>query len=194
MLSGGPASVYADGAPALDPALLEADVPVLGICYGFQAMVQSLGGTVAHTGLREYGHTRARITDTLSTLFHGQTPDQSVWMSHGDSVSRAPEGMRGHRDLSRCAGRRVRGRRAAAVRRAVAPRGGALHVRSAGAGELPAPRCPPGTDLDAADGGRGAGGARSATRSVTRTCCARSPAGWTPRSRRHSCTRPWVTS
>ncbi|MDQ6714960.1 MAG: glutamine-hydrolyzing GMP synthase, partial [Actinomycetota bacterium] len=94
ILSGGPSSVYADGAPALDPALLDAGVPVFGMCYGFQAMAQALGGTVAHTGRGEYGHTPASISDTTSTLFDGQPGDQSVWMSHGDSVTAAPEGMR----------------------------------------------------------------------------------------------------
>jgi len=94
ILSGGPSSVYADGAPSLDPALLQAGVPVLGLCYGFQAMVQALGGRVAHTGRGEYGQTPATITDTGSTLFDGQPPSQSVWMSHGDSVSQAPPGMR----------------------------------------------------------------------------------------------------
>ncbi|MEI2766840.1 MAG: glutamine-hydrolyzing GMP synthase [Dermatophilaceae bacterium] len=94
VLSGGPSSVYAAGAPALDPALLEAGVPVLGLCYGFQAMVQVLGGTVAHTGRGEYGHTAARVLDGDSTLFSGQPPQQSVWMSHGDSVAAAPPGMR----------------------------------------------------------------------------------------------------
>ena len=93
ILSGGPSSVYADDAPGLDPALLASGVPVLGICYGFQAMTQALGGTVARTGRREYGSTVATIADTSSTLFNGQTPEQSVWMSHGDSVSEAPEGM-----------------------------------------------------------------------------------------------------
>src|SRR3954462_621110 len=57
VLSGGPSSVYEDGAPSVDPALFEAGVPVLGICYGFQAMALSLGGEVARTGLREYGGT-----------------------------------------------------------------------------------------------------------------------------------------
>src|ERR1044072_9409733 len=57
VLSGGPSSVYADGAPAVDPALFDAGVPVFGICYGFQAMAQALGGTVEHTGTREYGRT-----------------------------------------------------------------------------------------------------------------------------------------
>ena len=94
VLSGGPSSVYEEGAPRLDPALLEAGVPVFGMCYGFQSMAQALGGTVAKTGLREYGSTRAKVTDRASTLFNGQPEDQSVWMSHGDSVTEAPEGMR----------------------------------------------------------------------------------------------------
>ena len=59
ILSGGPSSVYAEGAPSLDAAVLDAGVPVLGICYGFQAMAQALGGTVGRTGTREYGHTPA---------------------------------------------------------------------------------------------------------------------------------------
>ncbi|HET7305487.1 MAG TPA: glutamine-hydrolyzing GMP synthase [Segeticoccus sp.] len=94
ILSGGPSSVYADDAPGLDAALLEAGLPVFGMCYGFQSMVQALGGEVAHTGLGEYGSTPATIEDTGSTLFNGQPDDQSVWMSHGDSVTRVPDGMR----------------------------------------------------------------------------------------------------
>ena len=94
VLSGGPSSVYADGAPAVDPALFEAGVPVLGICYGFQAMARALGGEVAHTGQREYGGTPARVQPADSTLFYGQTDEQSVWMSHGDSVQAAPDGFR----------------------------------------------------------------------------------------------------
>ena len=93
ILSGGPSSVYEDGAPRLDPALLEAGVPVFGMCYGFQSMAQALGGTVARTGAREYGKTDAAISDVASTLFDGQPPSQTVWMSHGDSVSAAPEGF-----------------------------------------------------------------------------------------------------
>src|SRR5699024_5683684 len=80
ILSGGPSSVYAKESPGVDPALLTAGVPVLGICYGFQAMATALGGTVEQTGLREYGETRARITDTASTLFDGQPEEQPVWM------------------------------------------------------------------------------------------------------------------
>jgi GMP synthase (glutamine-hydrolysing) len=94
VLSGGPSSVYEDGAPGLDKTLLEAGVPVFGMCYGFQAMSQALGGTVTHTGLGEYGSTPAAISDSASTLFNGQPAEQSVWMSHGDSVTEAPQGMR----------------------------------------------------------------------------------------------------
>ncbi len=61
ILSGGPSSVYEAGAPRIDPALFDAGVPVLGICYGFQAMAQTLDGEVANTGLREYGGTHARV-------------------------------------------------------------------------------------------------------------------------------------
>ncbi len=94
ILSGGPSSVYEDGAPAVDRALFEAGVPVLGICYGFQAMARALDGSVAHTGQREYGGTHARVQVEGSTLFYGQTDEQSVWMSHGDSVDAAPDGFR----------------------------------------------------------------------------------------------------
>ncbi len=94
VLSGGPASVYAEDAPKLDADLVQAGVPVLGICYGFQAMAAALGGEVAKTGMREYGDTRASIADTDSTLFGGQPPTQPVWMSHGDSVTQAPPGAR----------------------------------------------------------------------------------------------------
>nr|MDT0524811.1 gamma-glutamyl-gamma-aminobutyrate hydrolase family protein [Streptomyces sp. DSM 41633] len=61
VLSGGPASVYAEGAPRLDPALFDLDIPVFGICYGFQAMAQALGGTVEHTGTSEYGRTELHV-------------------------------------------------------------------------------------------------------------------------------------
>ncbi|WP_168199760.1 glutamine-hydrolyzing GMP synthase [Citricoccus sp. SGAir0253] len=93
ILSGGPSSVYAEGAPALDPALLEAGVPVLGLCYGFQSIAQALGGTVAHTHTREYGSTRLEAVSSTSVLFDGQDVDQVVWMSHADAVSEAPAGF-----------------------------------------------------------------------------------------------------
>ncbi|MCA0436046.1 MAG: glutamine-hydrolyzing GMP synthase [Actinobacteria bacterium] len=94
VLSGGPSSVYADGAPTLDPALLTAGVPVFGLCYGFQAMAAALGGEVQRTGLSEYGATPMDVTDPQSTLFTGQPEAQSVWMSHGDAVTSAPQGLR----------------------------------------------------------------------------------------------------
>ncbi len=91
VLSGGPASVYADGAPQLDPALFDLGVPVFGICYGFQAMAQALGGTVAHTGTSEYG--RTELTVSGGDLHSGLPEMQSVWMSHGDAVTAAPDGF-----------------------------------------------------------------------------------------------------
>ncbi len=92
ILSGGPASVYAEGAPSWDSAILGLGVPVFGICYGFQAMAQALGGTVARTGLSEFGGTELTVQHS-GFLFSGQADRQSVWMSHGDSVSAAPAGF-----------------------------------------------------------------------------------------------------
>jgi GMP synthase (glutamine-hydrolysing) len=91
ILSGGPSSVYEAGAPGLDATLFDNEVPVFGICYGFQAMAQALGGTVAHTGSREYG--RTVLTTQAGTLLRELPADLPVWMSHGDSVTIAPEGF-----------------------------------------------------------------------------------------------------
>ena len=93
VLSGGPSSVYEEGAPALDPGILELGVPVMGICYGFQIMAQQLGGEVAPTGGREYGSTQVRLTGSPGEFLDGQPDEQTAWMSHGDSVVRAPEGF-----------------------------------------------------------------------------------------------------
>jgi len=93
ILSGGPSSVYEDGAPSLDPGVFELGVPTLGICYGFQVMARALGGEVANTGLREYGATDAALAGDGGVLLGGQPATQNVWMSHGDQVSRAPEGF-----------------------------------------------------------------------------------------------------
>jgi len=92
VLSGGPSSVYAPEAPQVDAALFESGVPAFGICYGFQAMAASLGGTVARTGDREYGGTPLTVT-TGGALFGGLPVQQSVWMSHGDAVAEAPPGF-----------------------------------------------------------------------------------------------------
>ncbi|MCW2521680.1 MAG: hypothetical protein JWO63_15, partial [Frankiales bacterium] len=92
ILSGGPASVYEPGAPATDPALFAGGVPVFGICYGFQSMTQALGGEVADTGGSEFGRTLLRVGEP-GVLFAGQPDSQQVWMSHGNEVTRAPEGF-----------------------------------------------------------------------------------------------------
>jgi GMP synthase (glutamine-hydrolysing) len=92
ILSGGPASVYEPGAPALDPGLLDLGAPVLGICYGQQAMAQALGGEVTATGAREYGRTGLRASGGV--LFRDLPAEQVVWMSHGDAVTVAPDGFR----------------------------------------------------------------------------------------------------
>ncbi len=93
ILSGGPSSVYAEGAPQVDPALFTAGIPAFGICYGFQAMALALGGTVERTGLSEFGRTPLTVTAEKSALFDGLPVTGSVWMSHGDSVSAAPSGF-----------------------------------------------------------------------------------------------------
>ncbi|RJL23684.1 glutamine-hydrolyzing GMP synthase [Bailinhaonella thermotolerans] len=93
ILSGGPSSVYAEGAPKVPDGLFETGVPTFGICYGFQAMAQTLGGTVARTGLAEFGGTPLAVVSE-GVLFDGLPERQSVWMSHGDSVTAAPDGFR----------------------------------------------------------------------------------------------------
>ena len=92
VLSGGPSSVYAQGAPRVDPALFDAGVPTFGICYGFQAMALVLGGRVEKTGLAEFGRTPLAVTSP-GVLFAGLPDSLSVWMSHGDSVAEAPAGF-----------------------------------------------------------------------------------------------------
>ena len=92
VLSGGPASVYEPGAPALDPRLLDLGIPVLGLCYGQQAMARALGGRVEPTGVREYGRTLLRAQPEASVLFRDLPAEQVVWMSHGDTVTAAPPG------------------------------------------------------------------------------------------------------
>ena len=93
ILSGGPSSVYAEGAPNVGAELFQSGVPTFGMCYGFQAMARALGGTVDHTDTREYGRTGLSVADTASTLFTGTPDAQTVWMSHGDAVVAAPAGF-----------------------------------------------------------------------------------------------------
>src|SRR3954469_2462852 len=95
ILSGGPASVYAPGAPSVDPALFDGGVPVFGICYGFQAMTRALGGEVANTGGSEFGRTLLSLRSPGVLFGDAGTARDSrqVWMSHGDEVTRAPDGF-----------------------------------------------------------------------------------------------------
>jgi GMP synthase (glutamine-hydrolysing) len=93
ILSGGPASVHADVAPRLDPAIYDLGVPVLGICYGAQLVALQLGGQVARTGKGEYGRTALEVTGGASILFDELPIEQHVWMSHFDSILDVPDGF-----------------------------------------------------------------------------------------------------
>jgi GMP synthase (glutamine-hydrolysing) len=92
ILSGGPASVYAEGAPRVDPGVFGLGIPTLGICYGMQLMAQELGGRVDRTGVSEFGKTELHAEE--STLFAGLPDEQVCWMSHRDSVVAPPSGAR----------------------------------------------------------------------------------------------------
>lgn len=92
VLSGGPSSVYAEGAPQIDRTIFDSGIPIFGICYGFQAMAQTLGGAVAKTGNSEFGRTKF-TADRNSKLFAGFESSFDVWMSHGDSVIEPPDGF-----------------------------------------------------------------------------------------------------
>jgi GMP synthase (glutamine-hydrolysing) len=92
ILSGGPASVYAENAPKADAGIFELGIPVLGICYGHQFMAQTLGGTVTSADIREYGKTSV-VLQPSCTLFDGLEENNICWMSHTDFVSKPPEGF-----------------------------------------------------------------------------------------------------
>jgi GMP synthase (glutamine-hydrolysing) len=94
ILSGGPASVYEEGAPHSEPSLIsESNSPVLGICYGLQLMAQQLGGEVKPSGQRGYGYGRLTVVDGATQLFTGLPKEMDVWLSHGDRVTRLPQGF-----------------------------------------------------------------------------------------------------
>ena len=160
--------MYAEGAPGIDTTLFTAGVPVFGMCYGFQLMARGLGGEVAHTGAREYGRTRVTVVEPGTLL------ERDPGRAHRVDVPRRL-GHRGARRASPSSPPPTVTPVAAfedveppARRRAVAPRGDAHRARPAGARALPAPdrRLP--ADLDDGQHRRGAGRARSASRSATR--------------------------
>ena len=94
IMSGGPASVYEAGAPLAPSYIYESRLPVLGICYGMQAMTHQLGGKVISSTKREYGHSVLHVSDRDSPLFAGLDESLTVWMSHGDSIEEMPPGFK----------------------------------------------------------------------------------------------------
>jgi len=93
ILSGGPASVYAEGAPHMDPAVLELGIPILGFCYGIQEMALQLGGDIPKTDIGEYGFAELTVTEPSCQLLEGVPETSQVWMSHRDSVGTVPAGF-----------------------------------------------------------------------------------------------------
>jgi len=93
ILSGGPASVYAEGAPHMDPRIFDLGIPVLGFCYGIQEMALALGGAIPKTDVGEYGFAELTVTDPACALLEGVPETSQVWMSHRDSVGTAPAGF-----------------------------------------------------------------------------------------------------
>ncbi len=94
ILSGGPASVYQEGAPQLPQFILDSGLPILGICYGMQLLAHQLGGKVAPGARREYGHAEVHLNHPVSSLFEGLPESFPVWMSHGDIITQMPPGFR----------------------------------------------------------------------------------------------------
>ncbi|HSW88143.1 MAG TPA: glutamine-hydrolyzing GMP synthase [Candidatus Saccharimonadales bacterium] len=92
ILSGGPSSVYEDGAPTIDPKIFELGIPMLGICYGFQLAAQLIGGKVI-SGRKEYGPAAFAVLDDTSKILRGVAKDSTVWMSHGDEIVAIPQGF-----------------------------------------------------------------------------------------------------
>jgi GMP synthase (glutamine-hydrolysing) len=103
ILTGGPESTLEAGAPGLDPGVLASGLPILGICYGMQLLARDLGGTLVPLAHREFGPAQLDVDAHESTLFDGIPANSRVWMSHGDSVERVPEGFAPLAHTARCA-------------------------------------------------------------------------------------------
>lgn len=93
VLSGGPQSVYGEGAVPFNREILDLNVPILGLCYGHQLLAHALGGEVRHLETGEFGKTPLHVEPNAGSLFEGIGPETEVWMSHGDTVTRAPPGF-----------------------------------------------------------------------------------------------------
>ena len=128
ILSGGPASVYAEGAPKLRRELLDWACPVLGICYGMQAMVLELGGRVEGAEVGEFGRSRLSV-NSPGRLLAGTPADQSCWMSHRDTVFEAPPGFSELAASTESPVAAIEDARARPVRDPVPPRGRPHPVR-----------------------------------------------------------------
>jgi GMP synthase (glutamine-hydrolysing) len=102
VLSGGPESTMVPGAPDLDPAMLTSGVPILGICYGMQLLARHLGAELVKLDHAEYGPAVLQLADARSPLFEGVEAESRVWMSHGDSVTKLPDGFTGLASTARC--------------------------------------------------------------------------------------------
>ena len=192
VLSGGPASVYAEGAPRLDPALLELGVPVMGICYGMQLLVHSLGGRVEQAEVGEFGRSELLVGDG-GTLLGGLPAEQSCWMSHRDTVYEPPPGFSALASSTASPVAAIENRERSIFGIQFHPE--VVHT-------------PYGTEILTRflTEARGceltwspAGVVEEQVRRIreqvgTATSSAACPAGWTPRSRRCSCTAPWGSS
>jgi GMP synthase (glutamine-hydrolysing) len=102
ILSGGPESTLAEGAPQMDPAIVEAGIPILGICYGMQLLARDVGAELVRLDHAEYGPATLSVADSQTPLFAGVPKESRVWMSHGDSVVALPEGYRALASTARC--------------------------------------------------------------------------------------------
>jgi GMP synthase (glutamine-hydrolysing) len=102
ILSGGPESALAEGAPEMDEAIVDAGVPILGICYGMQLLARDLGAQLVRLDRAEYGPANLIVSDRGTPLLRGVPDESRVWMSHGDSVVSLPEGYRALASTARC--------------------------------------------------------------------------------------------